>query len=165
MFKSMILAVILSFLFFPINSYANFDKAMAAYTSGDFKQAKTAFETLSAIGHRRALFNLGVMYFRGEGVKKDPSKAIALMQIANENINDESFSRIISSIYKKLDDEQKQTTKTRFDELNPIYNISNIEQKIYPKPLDDKDCAPEFVPVKIASPKYPHTELKKRWAR
>ena len=161
MFKSMILAVILSFLFFPINSYANFDKAMAAYTSGDFKQAKTAFETLSAIGHRSALFNLGVMYFRGEGVKKDPSKAIALMQIANENINDESFSRIISSIYKKLDDEQKQTTKTRFDELNPIYNISNIEQKIYPKPLDDKDCAPEFVPVKIASPKYPHTELKK----
>lgn len=80
------------------------------------------------------------------------------MKIANESFNDESFSKIMSSIYAKLNDMQKQEAKRQFVQLDPIYKITNIKKAIYPRPLDDEDCAPEFVPIKMGQPR---PELRK----
>jgi TPR repeat protein len=53
---------------------------------------------------------------------------------------------------------QKQEAKRQFVQLDPIYKITNIKKAIYPRPLDDEDCAPEFVPIKMGQPR---PELRK----
>ncbi|WP_299946994.1 TonB family protein [uncultured Microbulbifer sp.] len=162
MFKFIkILAFILvQFVFFSTLSHANFEKAMEIYSAGKFDEAKTAFEALAAIGDRSSLFNLGVMHYRGESVKKDPVKAYVLMQIANDGFQDAVFTRISKSILNKFDDSQKKAAEKLFTELDPIYNIASISNYIFPKPLSDEDCTPEINPVKRAIPKYPYSEIR-----
>ncbi len=140
-------------------SWASFEKAMEVYSSGDFVQAKAAFETLAAIGDRSSLFNLGVMHYRGEIGERDPVTAYVLMSIANEGFDDTSFAKTAAAIYKKFTSEQKKEVDKVYAKLVPIYGIKNIRENIFPKPLDDEDCASEVRAVKKVTPSYPKTEL------
>jgi len=60
---------------------ADFDAGVAAYSLGDFDAARAAFEPLAETDSR-ALFYLGRMYYRGEGVAADEARAIALYERA-----------------------------------------------------------------------------------
>jgi TPR repeat protein len=65
-----------------------FSEAMRAYKSGNFEEAKNLFETaLEEDGAEQARFFLGMLYFRGHGVKKDLAKAETYLQTAAENGN------------------------------------------------------------------------------
>jgi len=139
-------------------AYASFEKAMEIYSKGQFVEAKNAFEAMSAIGDRASLFNLGVMYFRGEAVEPDPVKAYVFMTIANEGLNDESFSKIAKVIHGRLDENQKSNVGTLYEELYPIYGSENIEDNIFPQLLDDEDCPPELQPLRREPPVYPRSE-------
>lgn len=107
-FIKIIAFILVQFVFFSTLSHASFEKAMEIYSAGKFDEAKTAFEALAAIGDRSSLFNLGVMHYRGESVKKDPVKAYVLMQIANDGFQDAVFTQISKSILNKFDDSQKK---------------------------------------------------------
>ncbi|MEW5249957.1 energy transducer TonB [Microbulbifer sp. 2201CG32-9] len=160
MFKPLIYFILLlKILFFSPLLHANFDKAMEIYNTGKFYEAKTAFEALTAIGDRSSLFNLGVMYYRGESVVKNPVKAYVLMRIANDGVGDENFSHVAKSIFAKFDEAQRIEAEQLFVELNTIYNVSEIENNIFPKPLSDADCVPETTPIKKTTPRYPSSEL------
>jgi TPR repeat protein len=152
-------SILIQVLLFSSFSHANFDNAMATYSSGEFEEARSAFEALAAIGDRSSLFNLGVMHYKGEAFDRNPVKAYVLMKIANKDLEDETFTRISKSIFSKFDNQQKLEAEEIYSELNAVHSISSIEKNIFPKLLDDKDCPPEIVPIKRAPPVYPRNEL------
>ena len=139
---------------------ANFDSAHEIYESGDLENAKIAFEALASIGDRHALFSLGVMVYKGEAFDKDPVKAYALMKIANDNYNDDSFNRVSNAVFKKLDTQQKEKIESLLIELDPIYNITSIHKNILPKPINDEDCEPTPNRISSPKPKYPRGEVR-----
>ena len=145
--------------FSPI-SYANFDKAMKIYNAKNFYEAKKSFEALSAIGDRSSLFTLGVMHQRGEAFEKNSIKAYVLMKIANDGLDDESYTQTANSIFGGFDDSQKKKADELFIKINPIYNISKISGNIFPKPLNDEDCPPEATPIRREPPRFPYTQLR-----
>ena len=134
---------------------------MEIYKSGNFSEAKLAFETVAAIGERSSLFNFGVMYYRGEGVEKDSIRAYALMKIANDGHDDESFTKVINALFNSFDSAQKEEAGELFSKLDATYNIAKIRNNVFPKPLNDEDCLPELTPIKRERPVYPSTEQRK----
>lgn len=154
------LALALALLFYAALADASFEKATKIYSMGQFEEARVAFQTMAAIGDPSSLFNLGVMYYRGEAVDRDPVKGYVLMKVANEVVNDESFSRTMQSIFSKFDDVQKKKSVELYQELVLIYGVDNIKASIFPRLLDDKDCPPDLEPIKRGMPIYPRSELR-----
>lgn len=146
------LACMLSF--FSSFGHADFEKAVTLYESGDFEKAKIAFEILADIGDRSSLFNLGVMYFRGEAVEQNPAKAYVMMKIANET-EDKAFSDIVNLVYSQLTESQLDSLQGLTLELGDKYGLDGIESRIFPKPLRDEDCFPPIRPIKQGKPVYP----------
>jgi len=54
---------------------ADFVKGLAAYDRGDYTQAFEEFRSLADQGNAKAQFNLGLKYYKGEGVARDLAKA------------------------------------------------------------------------------------------
>lgn len=69
-------------LFVSSAAVAGFDDAMSAYRLGDFKTAFNGFVESAKAGNHIAQHNVAVMYYRGEGVAKDPTRAYAWMLLA-----------------------------------------------------------------------------------
>jgi len=58
------------------SAWADFNEALAAYRKGDFETAMAEWAILAKYGDAAAQTNIGEMYLRGEGVKKDRDLAI-----------------------------------------------------------------------------------------
>ncbi|MDJ0655156.1 MAG: hypothetical protein QNJ40_13425 [Xanthomonadales bacterium] len=79
--KRSVMAVLCAALIsFP--ALADFDVGMAAYRAKDFKTAFQAFHDVAIQGNEIAQFNLGVMYYRGEGVDRDLVRALAWVDLS-----------------------------------------------------------------------------------
>jgi TPR repeat protein len=78
------LSFFLSFFFLLLSSFAraDFTVAMANYEAKKFPEAMEEFKRLASLGHKDSQMNLGVMYFRGEGLAKDLIEAYAWMALA-----------------------------------------------------------------------------------
>jgi len=153
------LVLVLTYLIAP-PANATFEKAMEIYKEGRFVEAKAAFEALAAIGDSSSLFNLGVMHFRGESVDYDPVRAYVFMKIANEGSNDDAFSKTSQAVFLKLGDNQKQEADKLYNAMSDIYGRESIAENIFPTLLDDKDCAPDLMPIRRGKPVYPRSELR-----
>lgn len=66
-------------------------EALQAYKMHDFEKAVSLFETLAEEKNDQAMVNLGLMYLKGEGVKKDALKAKEWFERASEYENDSAF--------------------------------------------------------------------------
>ena len=69
----------------PSAHAADFDKAVAAYGSGNYEVALQEFRPLAEQGIAEAQYNLGVMYGNGEGVLADYKRAHMWLNIARYN--------------------------------------------------------------------------------
>lgn len=138
---------------------AGFDDAIALYREQKYEDARAAFEALSAIGVRTALFNLAVMYYRGEATEPDAVKAYVMMRLANADFNDEDWSRVAGAIYATFSDEQKQQAEQRFPQLKAEFDIAAARARVQPKLLSDADCPPEPQALIKVAPRYPRSEL------
>src|SRR5687768_14188942 len=68
----------------PVYAGLTFNEGMQAYEAGDFANAKLIFERLAELGHASAQYNLAAIYYRGEGVEKDPVKAYGWFYLADD---------------------------------------------------------------------------------
>lgn len=59
-----------------------YEVALDAIDSGDFERARRTFERLHESGDPRGSNGLGVMYVRGQGVERDPERAVILFRKA-----------------------------------------------------------------------------------
>ncbi len=141
-------------------SMASFSNAMKIYQDGRFEEAKISFEAMASIGDPSSLFNLGVMYFRGESVDKDPVTAYVLMKIATENALNSDFEKTAQVIFSKLTNQQKQDIDSSYKLLSQRYSLSSVNQNVFPTLLNDEDCPPELEPIRKANLVYPRSQLK-----
>jgi len=140
--SSLTAAVLFAVLVFSSSlAFANFSRAMEIYESGRFEEAREAFEILAAIGDREALFNLGVMYYRGEAVDADAITAYALMSLAIDGADGDVLRSTVNKVLASFSDENKVLSQERVEQLAPIYGIAGVEARVFPVLLDDKDDA------------------------
>lgn len=81
--KRALLAIVLSVMVGQ-PALADFDSAMAAYRVQDFKQAFEEFYQEAVQGHETAQFNVGVLYYRGEGTQRDVVKAFSWIELSTQ---------------------------------------------------------------------------------
>jgi len=112
------LAPLFFFVFFSpcILADADLDKAMVKYESGNYSSAFREFERLARSGNHLAQFNLGAMYYRGQGVERNVVQAYAWMALASQD-GDVDRGRLSDRIYRALNDEQKQRASLARREL------------------------------------------------
>ncbi len=84
---------------------ADFETGVAAYSQGDFATARAEFETL-ADTDSRALFYLGRMYRRGEGVAADQDRGLALLERAAEQ-GEAAAMAAVAEVYKDRGEAQR----------------------------------------------------------
>ncbi len=75
-------AVLLVVLAAP--AWAGFDEGVAAYDRGDYATALREMRVLAEQGDAAAQYNLGVMYFEGQGVAQDYAEAVKWYRRAAE---------------------------------------------------------------------------------
>jgi len=63
---------------------AGFDEAVAAYDRGEFTAAYEEFKSLAEQGDADAQWNLGMMYYNGQGVEQDSVEAVKWFQKSAE---------------------------------------------------------------------------------
>jgi uncharacterized protein len=63
---------------------ANLEQGLDAYKRGDFGTALRAFREAAEAGEETAMFSLGFMYLRGEGIEADASQAAHWLRLAAE---------------------------------------------------------------------------------
>jgi TPR repeat protein len=99
------LTIIVLLAGFAAPAAADFDEGLAAYSQGDFDTARAAFEPLADVD-TRALFYLGRMYVRGEGVAADPARGLALLERAAE-AGVAAAMAAAAGVYKRRGETQK----------------------------------------------------------
>ncbi len=62
-------------LFVGVTYSGDFDDGVQAYNNNDYETAFNSFRKAAEQGEARALNNLGLMYFNGEGVTQDDKEA------------------------------------------------------------------------------------------
>ena len=78
------ITIILAFLMTLSSPVAaqDFQKGSAAYQAGNFATALQEWKPLAEAGNAYAQSNLGVMYFKGNGVPKDYAEAVKWWRLA-----------------------------------------------------------------------------------
>ncbi|QIL90675.1 hypothetical protein GNX18_13575 [Microbulbifer sp. SH-1] len=139
---------------------ANFDKAMEAYTAGNFTEAYRSFDALAAIGDYGSAFNIGVMYYRGEYVERDPVEAWAWMQLAGSESDTENMLLTAEKVFSGLSVAQQQAAKARLDALLDSYSTEVLSRELAPVLLSDDECDVDRTPVSKKQPVYPWRALR-----
>ncbi len=80
--------------------HADIDKAQQAYKNKDFKTAYAEFIIEAQANNREALYALGLMYGRGEGVEQDFTKALASLSAAAD-LNHVNAQFLTGNLYRK----------------------------------------------------------------
>ena len=143
-----------------LQAHASFDKAMEFYQQKDFTRAKLAFEAMGAIGDNGSLFNLGVMYYRGEATERDPVMAFALFKIVADNSGDENVIDLRDKLYNHFDDQQKQAAEKTYQDLAQLYSQEAVKHNLTPDLVSDAESAPDPEILKQQPPKYPKAQLE-----
>jgi len=140
---------------FALPTKADFYAALDAYESEDFEKAYEKFFDMASIGEKRSQFNLGVMYFQGQHVKKDINKAYAWLKLSTDseimNTNHvKAFHQVKDAIKDKTIAEQE------YDMISAQFSTDKLIDKLYPEIVTMKQSTPfNATPLKIVEPKYP----------
>lgn len=140
---------------------ANFDKAMEAYSAGNYSEAYRSFDALAAIGDYSSAFNIGVMYFRGEYVERDPVEGWAWMQLAASQSGSENMLLTADKILAKLAPEAQVAARQRLATLLQSHGKEKLAEELNPVLLSDEECEIERTPVVKKQPRYPARELQR----
>ncbi len=102
------IALLTAFCFNPC--HAHIQDAKANYVKKNYAEAKKEFDYLKQIGNAEASLQLGGMYFRGDGVTADLTKAFAMYMLAYAQGHEEAKQYAVG-VLKKLPEEQHASAK------------------------------------------------------
>ena len=105
--------VILCGLASPVE--AGFKDGMAAHAKGDFATALLEYRKAAERGDGLALFSLGFMFYKGQGVKRDPVQAYLWFELATQYLaagrNQDQARRNRDHMARKMSTKQIATAK------------------------------------------------------
>ncbi len=94
---------------------AGFKDGMAAHAKGDYATALLAYRKAAERGHGLALFSLGFMHYKGQGVKRDPVQAHLWFNLASMYLaaghNQDQARRNRDNVAREMSAKQIATAK------------------------------------------------------
>lgn len=127
---------------------ADWWQTIKAYESKAYPEALKGFNQLIALGNEDAAFNLGAMYFNGEGVEADLEKALAYFMLAAE-LGRADAAEVLTRLLVQADAAQLAKTEQQLALLRQTVSI-------WPRDINETTVAVELPrPVKRAEPRYP----------
>lgn len=90
--------------------------ALNDYEQGNFASAKAEFERLLPLGNDMSAFNLGAMYFNGDGVERDITLAYGYFKLAAE-LNNPDAKEILPQVEAQLSEEMEVTAAEHYQRL------------------------------------------------
>lgn len=127
---------------------ADWLEAMRAYENQNYTVAKQHFSDLVPLGNEDAAFNLGAMYFNGEGVAADKTLAQAYFILAAELGRKDAVETVAQL--------QQQNDATQLAAVDQQLVLLKNTVRVWPKALDDDEKTAELPkPIKRIAPKYP----------
>ncbi|WP_223669112.1 TonB family protein [Kangiella shandongensis] len=139
-------------LLFPLTSVASFRDATTLYEKGLYEEAFNEYYQLAKIGHKDSQFNVGVMYFEGVGVDKDPLKAYAWVKLSDEDKLAEKV--FLEEIRQEITKEQPLIDEF-YESLKSKYGNDAIAEAYQPVIVDDKKETVSPKAIKQKPAKYP----------
>lgn len=153
------MSLLLFSLAFAVTASGNFSEAMRLYKAGSYEEAFALFKRMAEMGYSPAQFNLGVMYYRGHSVAKDPLKGYAWAKLAEGH--GETMDAKIDALYNSLTEEGKIKAAEEAVDLAARYGSQELDRTLLPTALADEDCEPSVLPVERFLPRsYPRRALQ-----
>lgn len=144
-------------LFFCLLSrsvFADFSSAMVDYQEKKYPEAMVELKRIASLGHKDSQFNIGAMYYRGEGVEKNPIEAYGWMALSAES-GSEGHAKIRDVVQSKLSPKEATLALARAEELLKQYGEAAIQKNLSPVLLSDEDCVFKTEKIQLMQPVYP----------
>lgn len=92
-----------------------------SYDNGFYFDARHKFKEAAWWGDKLAQHNLGVIYYQGDGVDRDPARAWAWFALAAERGYPE-FEKVWKAVWHELDEDEQERAQAILAELEPRYS-------------------------------------------
>ena len=119
-------------LAFSFQSKADILSATLDYNTGKYQQAFDEFKRLSKLGHKDAIYNIGVMYLYGQGVSKNLIDAHSWFSLAADYGLDEARSAARLIEQELTDKEAPQLLEIRLNKLNKTFSYERYQNTLLP---------------------------------
>lgn len=150
------------FLLLSFSAAADFNRAAQNFAAERYSEAITEFTQLAQLGHNGAQFNLGAMYFLGQGVEKNPLEAYAWIALASEADNADSNSVALRKrLWSRFNNETRRQARERFEELKSLYGQQALQENLWPV-IHENDKAQIIKIAHKQSPQFPQRALNLR---
>lgn len=135
-------------------SAANFADAMYDYQAENYSSAHLKFSNLASLGHKDSQFNIGAMYFRGQGVEKNKVEAYAWIALAAED-GDETRTQLRDNLLARFNTQDQAAALERAQALLALYSEESLQRKLMPDYLPNAESEYALIEVEKAQPDYP----------
>ncbi len=117
-------------LSFP--SKADLLTATLDYNTGKYQQAFDEFQRLAKLGHKDAIYNIGVMFLYGQGVSKNLVNAHAWFSLAADYGLDDARSAARLIEQELADSKEKSQLITNLNKLNQEFGYEHYSNTLLP---------------------------------
>ncbi len=138
--------------------------ATLAYNTGKYQQAFTEFQRLAKLGNKDAIYNIGVMYLYGQGIKKNLSEAHAWFSLAADYGLDDARSAARLIEQEITTEEERSLFTLSLTKLNQEFGYEQYRNTLLPsfneKQYQQTNSLPPLRIHKVDA-KYPTEAYKK----
>lgn len=107
-------------------------KGDALYQQNNFEQALTAYIAAAEMGSPHVYYQLGAMYYKGQGTKPNYLSALLWFSLAAEYQFSDS-EKIFNQLFDNIDEKDKTNIHTLIDDFKQKYGKQKIHDKYLPE--------------------------------
>lgn len=133
---------------------ADFASALYDYGAENYTAAYDEFTRLASLGHKDSQFNLGAMYFRGQGAKQSGIEAYAWISLAAED-GDKTRIALRDRLLSKLNEADQIAARERAEALRKIFGEQALLDKMTPVYVSNEESQYKLIALENAAPEYP----------
>lgn len=104
--------------FFPGTYY--FHKGCEAFAKGNSADAIRLWQLAAGWGHKSAQYDLGIAYYKGQGIPADRARGLAWLALASER-HEEQFQQSFDAAWLAASNDERAQAQRLHAELKPVY--------------------------------------------
>lgn len=146
----------------PQTAVADFNRAVENFAAERYQLALKEFSSLAALGHAGSQFNLGAMYFLGQGVDKNTVEAYAWIALAAQAEHAMAIT-LRDRLWGRFNNVEREQAETRFAELQDSVGVAALQKNLWPVLATEQPAINiEAEGVRNKAPDYPRRALNLR---
>lgn len=98
-----------------------FCRANKALQAGNPARARAMYEESAAWGDKRAMFNLGLLHLRGDGIRRDEPLGLAWLALAAERKDDQLHRQVLAGAWKAATPETRSAADALWNDMKRKY--------------------------------------------